>query len=130
SIPCPTCKPSSPTMRRVRERRPRMLFRGAELPRLLTLCIMLGVLTLLIGRASDPGTWRWLAPDASGETASAVTAEASIVADDPTASGPTDLDPQELDAAHEEFQAITDRAPLSKEEMPAYWRLMAWQQVQ
>jgi hypothetical protein len=107
-----------------------MLFRGAELPRLLTLCVMLGVLVLLIGRASDPGTWRWLAPDATGETVPAGASEASVVADDPIASGPTDLDPQELDAAVEEFQAITDRAPLSKEEMPAYWRLMAWQQVQ
>jgi hypothetical protein len=122
-----------PAMRRVRDRRPSTLFRGAELPRLLTLLVMLGVLVLLIGRARDPGTWRWLAPDAGGPTANRAglaLPEASVVSADPLAQGPTDLDPQEWDAAREEFQAITDKAPLSKEEMPAYWRLMAWQQHQ
>ncbi|MBI3836878.1 MAG: hypothetical protein HY288_02945 [Planctomycetia bacterium] len=120
-------------MRRFRDRRPNTLFRGAELPRLLTLVVMLGVLVLLMGRARDPSTWHWLAPDAAGQNAGKPTAalhEESVVADDPTAKGPTDLDPQELDAAREEFQAITDKGPLSKEEMPAYWRLMAWQQHQ
>ena len=120
-------------MRRLRDRRPSTLFRGAELPRLLTLVVMLGVLVLLMGRARDPSTWRWLTPDAGGEAQGATQAplsEASVGAADPIAEGPSDLDPQELDAAREEFQAITDKAPLSKEEMPAYWRLMGWQQHQ
>jgi hypothetical protein len=103
------------------------------MPRLLTLVVMLGVLVLLILRARDPSTWLWLAPNAGDETIGgpiAALPEQSVVAADPMAEGPTDLDPQELDAAREEFQAITDKAPLSKEEMPAYWRLMAWQQHQ
>lgn len=32
----------------------------------------------------------------------------------------------EVEAASEEFLALTDNAPLAAEEMPAYWRLMRW----
>jgi hypothetical protein len=119
-------------MRRVRDRRPSTLFRGAELPRLLTLVVMLGVLVLLFSRAREPGTWRWLAPDVgkAADQSAAGLPEHEVAAADPMAKGPTDLDPQELDAAREEYQAVTDKTPLSKEEMPAYWRLMGWQQHQ
>ncbi len=121
-------------MRRLRDHRPSTLFRGSELPRLLTLVIMLGVLVMLIGLARDPNTWRWLAPDAGGEPAEHLVAGAdnagNVVAPDPAAGGPTDQDPVERDAAREEFQAVTDKTPLAVEEMPAYWRLMAWQQRQ
>jgi hypothetical protein len=120
-------------MRRVRDRRPSTLFRGGELTRLATLGVMLGVLVLLISRARDPNTWRWLAPDAAEESSGESKAKASesrdeVVASDPAASGQTDRDAEERDAAREEFQAISDKTPLAKEEMPAYWRLMAWQQ--
>ncbi len=121
-------------MRRTRDHRPSTLFRGSELPRLLTLMIMLGVLVMLIGLAGDPNTWRWLAPDAGGEPAERLAAGAdnpgNVVAPDPAVGGPTDDDAAERDAAREEFQAVTDKTPLAGEEMPAYWRLMAWQQHQ
>jgi hypothetical protein len=121
-------------MRRVRDRRPSTPFRGSELTRLATLGVMLGVLALLISRARDPDTWRWLAPDASGQSSGESKAEPpesdhdDVVASDPAARGPSDRDPEERDAAREEFQGVTDKTPLAKEEMPAYWRLMAWQQ--
>lgn len=35
-------------------------------------------------------------------------------------------DLQEIEAASEEFLAVSDHAPLAAEEMPAYWRLMTW----
>ncbi len=120
-------------IRRVRDRRPGSLFRGAELPRLMTMIVMLGVIMLLVARARDASSWRWLTGDSpvrSAEPAALAAVEASVVAADPTVGGPTDEDPQEADAAREEFQVVTDKAPLSKEEMPAYWRLMAWQQHQ
>jgi hypothetical protein len=105
------------------------LFRGAELPRLLTMIVMLGVLVLLIGLARDTATWRWLAP----ETSQPDDVEPRIAPaknDEAPTPGPADEDPQERDAARVEFQAVTDKVPLSREEMPAYWRLMTWEQRQ
>ena len=105
--------------------------RGREMPRLLTMIVMLGVLVMLIERASDPQSWHWLASDdAPRRDLDVASASENIVAPDPAASGPTDEDSLERDAAREEFQAVTDKSPLGKEEMPAYWRLMAWQQHQ
>ncbi len=120
-------------MRRLRDRRPAGLFSGNELVRLLTMVVMLGVLALLFARARDPGTWRWLAPEAPNvgtgtAPAAADTTEEDVAAAERVAAGPTGDDPQERDAAREEFEAVTDKAPLAKEEMPAYWRLLAWQQ--
>ncbi len=109
------------------------MFRGAELPRLLTMVVMLGVLALLIGRASNPSTWTWLAPDVKGERAVAPDLAAThenIAAPEPAANGPTDEDAEERESAREEFQAVGDKVPLGKEEMPAYWRLMSWEEHQ
>jgi hypothetical protein len=112
-------------MRHFRDRRPASFFRGSELPRLMMLVVMLGVLLLLMDRARDPDTWRWLAPGEpivpGNEPAQQKTAD-----DKAAAAGPTELDPAELDAAREELGAVADKVPLGKEEMPAYWRLMAW----
>jgi hypothetical protein len=86
---------------------------------------------LLIGRARDPATWRWLAPDVGNGATKGTAADDlrdDVVAPEPAVSGPTDRDPLERDAAREELEAVTDKSPLAKEEMPAYWRLMAWQQ--
>jgi hypothetical protein len=115
-------------MRRLRDRRPAPFFRGGELPRLVSLVAMLGLLVLLIDVARDPKTWRWVAPDLAGAD-EPMTEREVVVAGEP-ASGPSDLDADELDAAREEFDAVTDKVPLAKEEMPAYWRLVAWQQHQ
>jgi hypothetical protein len=116
-------------MRRVRDRKPATFFRGTELPRLLTLVVMLGVLVLLMDLARDPKTWRWLAPDdqvAQFDPPANRGGQALIDDARPDATGPTDLDASEREAAREEFEAVADKAPLAPEEMPAYWRLMAW----
>src|SRR5262245_50699911 len=116
-------------MRRLRDRRPAAFFRGTELARLLTLVVMLGVLLLLIGRARDPNTWRWLAPG-GGEAAKPPGEAPAGVGAHNAATEESDIDPLERDAAREELEAVSDRTPLTKEEMSAYWRLMAWQQRQ
>lgn len=117
-------------MRRVRDRRPATFFRGTEMPRLLTLVVMLGVLVLLMDLARDPKTWRWIAPDDNAAQAgpAQIDEPGKPAADDaqPAVEGPTDLDPAQRDAAREEFQAVADKVPLGPEEMPAYWRLMGW----
>ena len=120
-------------MRRLRDRTSRSLFRGAELPRLLTLVVMLGGIALLIGLARDKNTWRWLTPGADADPANeqletlAPNPARDVAAEVAQTSGPTDTDPQEQDAAREEFQALTDKAALTAAEMPAYWRLVEWQ---
>lgn len=45
-------------------------------------------------------------------------------------SGPNDLQALEESQANEQFQAVSDKAPLAAEEMPAYWRLMRWSMTQ
>lgn len=116
-------------MRRVRDRRPATFFRGTELARLAALVVMLGVLLLLADRARDPDTWRWIAPDVAqtGIAEKAQSDQPAAASEVPSAAGPTDLDPAERDAAREEFAAVADKVPLGKEEMPAYWRLVAWE---
>ena len=43
---------------------------------------------------------------------------------------PTDQDPEEIEAAREEYQAISDKDILRAEEMPLYWRMIGWQEQQ
>ena len=38
------------------------MFRGRELPRLMTMLCFLVVLGMMMYRSSDPNTWKWLAP--------------------------------------------------------------------
>jgi hypothetical protein len=116
-------------MRRLRDRRPAPFFRGAELARLASMVLMLGVLALLIDRARDSATWRWLAP---GDPAAEAPMDPSVssAAAEQVTPGATDEDPLEVDAAREEFQAVTDKSPLVGAEMPAYWRLAGWQEHQ
>ncbi len=140
-------------MRRYWQERPSTrTFRGAELPRLLTGLAMLAVLFMLIVRAGDPSTWRWLVSDGGKRPAGATAAPAdnrpkngqenqgrgAMPADrerqgEPPAlpiseaTGPTDEDPDQADAAREDFQALTDgRLSLHKEEMVPYYRLVEW----
>jgi hypothetical protein len=116
-----------------REQQPPRMFRGAELPRLMTGMVMLAVLYMLISRAGDAGTWRWLVR-ATGERAagaSATVAKAPQAAVGrrplPAASGPTDEDPDQAEEARNEFQAITDGTlTLGAEEMVPYNRLVEW----
>jgi hypothetical protein len=114
--------------------------------RLMSMVGMLIVLGMLIGRAGDPRTWRWLAGDKTPTQDSPDALEAGMVhaktivgpkekivaADEPEliVAGPADNDAEEIDAAREEFQAVGDRVPLSPQEMPAYWRMMGWTRAQ
>lgn len=132
-------------MRRSRRKMPAGgLFRGRELPRLFTMLAMLAVLWMMAARARDPDTWRWLTSDPEGGKKTERDPEiadhapppakalrpAAAESADVAVPGPTDEDPEELDAAREEFQAVSDREPLAVEEMPAYWRLMKWARAQ
>ena len=201
-------------MRRISDRPPSTLFRGAELARLMTMLIMLGVIAMLMGRARDPRTWRMFVGDeesnsrgqftlaqvdaeaekereseetsaelgarsaeqteaeqasaeigartaeqqnaepeaektviapAAEKSAEVILEAAQPAAEQPAAERPaenevkapaenpdqpqfkpTDEDPDEKDSLQEELEAITDKAPLTKEEMFAYRRMLKW----
>ena len=107
---------------------------------------MLVVLGLIIGKASDPATWAWLADDhaavkptdnnqtdkatpepAPGAAQPAATPVTAQTWSETVTEGFTDEDIEERDGAAEEFMALTDGGlELGKEEMPAYWRLFRW----
>lgn len=105
--------------------------------RLISMLAMLIVLGMIIARASDPATWKWLAGDdgAVARREPAAPQAASATKAPPRAervtAGPTDEDIEEQDGAYEEFMALTDGGlEQGKEEMPAYWRLFRWVQHQ
>lgn len=92
------------------------------MPRLASMIVMLAVLGMLISRAADPRTWTWLTAEPKTPAADVRRSEPEIASP-----GPIDLDPEERSAAAEQFQAVSDRTvELSREEMPAYWRLFNW----
>ena len=117
----------------------------------MSLVVMLAVLWMLIQRASDPDVWLWLAND-NARPAGKDAKDANSLEDQspevtPTGSkavdkakavkwvetvipGPNDLDEEEIEGAQEQYQAITDRAALGPEEMPAYWRLVRWSRTE
>ena len=96
-----------------------------------------------IGRAGrHTADGRWRPPDGSGSKAAGIAdaqaaheadgtvpaenAPAADVAPAAEATPPLDEDSEERAALAVEFQAITDRSPLAKEDMFAYWRLLRW----
>jgi hypothetical protein len=104
------------------------------------------VLGLIYSWARNPQTWHWLANDADTPAASE---ESSTLAasrepgsqakiggksGQPIAElivpGPTDQQESEAAAARSLFEAVSDRAPLAKIEMPAYWRCLKWARAQ
>src|SRR5262245_16570035 len=108
--------------------RARSSFYGASGPlRLTSMITMLVIICLLISRAADPKNWIWLTGDAGGQQRpAAAPALTQQVASVEVVPGPTDTDPEEREAASEQIQAITDGTlALGREEMPAYWRLLA-----
>ncbi|HEX4143029.1 MAG TPA: hypothetical protein VHY91_05725 [Pirellulales bacterium] len=145
-------------MRRFRDRQSSKLFRGGEMAKMMAMIGMLLVVGMMILRARDADTWRFLASDpapapqaqgeepaeaiSTGAEAAAAGADSSAAdeAQGPAADGdrspddsppvdatpPLDEDAEERAALTEEFQAITDRSPLAKEDMFAYWRLLRW----
>ncbi len=112
------------------ERRPPGMFRGAELPRLLSGLVMLALIYQLIAWARNSDTWQWWVKE--GSTAAQVAKQAGPPAPEqtpklPPATGPTDEDPDQAETAREEFQAVTDGSlTLGPEEMEPYDRLVFW----
>jgi hypothetical protein len=96
--------------------------------------LMLVVLTMLITTASRPSTWTWLTGemDESDEARPERAAEPEKSAWKETiVPGPTGADDtEEKEALEEEFEAVSDKAPLAAEEMFLYWRLLRWARSQ
>lgn len=93
--------------------------------------MMLWVVGMLIYWARDPAMWKWIADDVQdGAAATAKPNEGSTPVekanDETLVSGPNDQQPLEHSQAEYLFQAVTDKEPLAREEMPAYWKLMRW----
>jgi hypothetical protein len=104
------------------------------------------VLALLYSWARKPQTWRWLEsgseslseadePDpvtenrkkvVGGEAARNPDAATKRASAEVVVPGPTDQNEAEAAEAKNLFQALSDRAPLSDIEMPAYWRCLKW----
>lgn len=112
------------------------MFRGGELPRLLTMVVMLGVVALLMAKAKEARTWRWLTGESEHAVAVARQAKPSAApvpggeSSKSTAQQSFEPDREELEALQEELEAVDDKTILNPEEMPAYWRLVRWQQQQ
>lgn len=105
------------------------MFRGGELPRLMSALLMLAILVMLYGWMRDAKTWLWLAKEdgkASAEQAGPPKSPpppASL----PPATGPTDEDPDQAEEADQEFQVVVDGSlTLQREEMEPYDRLVEW----
>lgn len=109
-------------------------FPRRELFRLLSMLMMLVVVGMLIVQTRNASLWRWAANlDEDDEQQAAQSASKTDSAEDESerfvetlVTGPNDQQPFEQSQAEYQFQAITDKAPNSAEEMPTYWRLMRW----
>ena len=118
-------------MRRLSTRPEGSLFRRGEWFRFVSMIMTLVILTMMFLRARDASMWRWLVNDHSPSSAADVAqVPAPSDGDVELFDGPTDEDPDEADAARELFAAISDKAALAPEEMPAYWRLWRWTRAQ
>jgi hypothetical protein len=101
--------------------------------------VLLAVLGAIYSQAKQPRTWSWLtedgpSPAALGSQRPASTSPA-VEPQPPDAieqvtSGSNDLDRADFDAARREFDALSDRSPLTRIEMPAYWRCLQWARSQ
>jgi hypothetical protein len=107
------------------------------------------VLALIYSWARKPQTWHWLANDAdmasaseessalastpdhdAGANAAGQPGRAAAAKPEVIVPGPTDQAESEAAAARSLFGAVSDRAPLAKIEMPAYWRCLKWARAQ
>ena len=95
--------------------------------------MLLVVVGMLMVQARNASLWRWAANVAEDESkpAQAVANTNAAVDDDnrfieTLVTGPNDQQAFEQSQAEYQFQAVTDKAPNSAEEMPSYWRLMRW----
>jgi len=119
-------------MRTIRGSRP-----ASEATRIVRMIGLLVILGLIYQHARKPETWTWLAPDQNELLAEApARAEPMVQAgttnngreswQETIIEGPTGEDGDERAEARRLFQAVTDKAPLVKSEMPAYWQLLKW----
>lgn len=103
--------------------------------RLVRMVMLLGVVAMLIHWARDPAMWRWFADDMKEDAAATPSsnddsAPAENKTEETLVTGPNDQQPFEYSQAEYLFQAITDKEPIAREEMPAYWKLMRWSMTQ
>lgn len=103
--------------------------------RLVRMVMLLWVVAMLIYWSSDPAMWRWLADDVKEDGAATAkldddSAPEEKKSEETLVSGPNDQQPFEHSQAEYLFQAITDKEPIAREEMPAYWKLMRWSMTQ
>ncbi len=130
-------------MRRRFRRSPIGMSASHSLSPLFRMIAFLIVLGLVYSWASKPQSWSWLedrsetsAFDPGIEENPAVGAfgqandEKRPSADEDIVPGPTDQNEAEAASAHPLFEAVTDKEPLSKIEMPAYWRCLKWARAQ
>jgi hypothetical protein len=115
----------------------------ASLSPMFRMIAFLIVLALVYSWASKPRSWSWLDdsaetstfdPEAEENPAAGASGhpedEKKPSADEVIVPGPTDQNAADATSAHPLFQAVTDREPLSKIEMPAYWRCLKWARAQ
>jgi len=96
--------------------------------RLVSMLMAILVLWMLYNRLKDPTTWRAFADDNEPAATQAVTETPSEP--EKIVPGPNDLDEDEVASIQEQFEVVTDKAPLKSREMEAYWRLMDWSHTQ
>src|SRR5580704_14456221 len=101
------------------------------------------VLALVYSWASKPRSWSWL-EDRGGTTADDPGFDENLAAGavgraegekksaepEVVVPGPTDQNAAEAAAANPLFEVLTDRQPLVKIEMPAYWQCLKWARAQ
>lgn len=102
-----------------------------EMSRLVRTVMLLWVVGMLIYWSRDPAMWKWIADDVQEDAAATAkpdgdSAPAEATSHETLVSGPNDRQAFEHSEAERLFQAITDKEPLAREEMPAYWKLMRW----
>jgi hypothetical protein len=100
-------------------------------PRLWTSLIMLAIVGLVYFQARNPNNWRWLtADDAADPQAAHATKNPSPRWKETLISAQNDQDSEELAAGRMQLDAVIDKRPLEKLDMPAYWRLLKWARSQ
>lgn len=95
-------------------------FTSREMMRLTSGIVLLGIVGLMYLQTRKSDAWRSIATEEESSAGPSAPWQERVV---PHA-GHTD--PAEIEGFKEERQVITDMAPLTKEEMPAYWRLVKW----
>ena len=102
-------------------------FTTRELLRLSSAIVLLGIVGLLYLQAKKSSSWRTIATDTKAEESAATTpVDPNTPWQELVVTHPGHTDELEIDALKEELQAVSDMAPMSAEEMPAYWRLVKW----